>query len=78
MYEVFTKEGSTCGVFSTLDGAMKHAKIMNQFVTIKGTNCEICGVFGVAPPPADYEWSKEYRIGARKSKKVWIREDSEI
>jgi hypothetical protein len=41
MYKIEEKE------FATLDLAMSHAKALNVFVTIKGTEFEICGKFGV-------------------------------
>ena len=31
----------------SLDDAMKYAKTMNEFVTITGSDFEVCGVFGV-------------------------------
>jgi hypothetical protein len=44
---------------------MNLAKHMNEFVTIKGTNFEVCGIFGVdsiedgkCPNGVDYTWTK--------------------
>jgi hypothetical protein len=31
----------------TLDQAMAYAKTLNKFVTIKGPEFEVCGIFGV-------------------------------
>lgn len=73
MYGVWL--GETClNMSPTLDDAMKFAKGIGKFVIIKGNNIEIAGVFGVAPPPVDYEWKKEYSIGRRK--KEWKRDET--
>ena len=45
MYKVIGKE-ETFKVL-TLNEAMNVAKLMNEFVTIKGTDFEVCGIFGV-------------------------------
>jgi hypothetical protein len=45
MYKVIGKE-ETFKVL-TLAEAINLAKHMNEFVTIKGTDFEVCGVFGV-------------------------------
>jgi hypothetical protein len=45
MYKVIGKE-ETFKVL-TLNEAMNVAKSMNEFVTIKGTDFEVCGIFGV-------------------------------
>ena len=49
----------------TLEEAMKTAKALNEFVTIKGDNFEIVGKFGVdsikdgvCPDGIDYSWRK--------------------
>jgi len=61
----------------TLDEAMHTAKIMNEFVTIKGPDFEVCGMFGVdtvadgkCPDGVEYDWNKASRIGAPKRVKV--------
>ena len=63
MYKVI---GSTM-TFSvpTLDEAMQYAKSMNEFVTIKSTDFEIVGKFGVdsikngvCPDGIEYSWKK--------------------
>ena len=50
--------------FETLDDAMKHAKTLGYFVTIKGAGFEICGKFGVdsvehaiLPDGESYTWT---------------------
>jgi hypothetical protein len=75
MFEVKNKEKSE--IFATLDLAMTHAKNMNEFVTIKGPNFEVCGIFGVdsvknglCPDGVAYDWNKESRIGRVKKERV--------
>jgi hypothetical protein len=58
---------------TTLDEAMHTAKSLNEFVTIKSDNFEICGIFGVdsirdgvCPDGVKYDWNKSSRIGASK------------
>ena len=60
----------------TLDEAMLKAKAMNEFVTIKGTDFEVCGMFGVdsvsdgkCPAGVAYDWNKESRIGRVKKER---------
>ena len=67
MYKIEEKE------FATLDLAMAHAKLLNVFVTIKGDEFEVCGVFGVdsvrdgkCPDGVEYDWNKASRIGATR------------
>lgn len=57
----------------TLDEAMRTAKAMNEFVTIKSTDFEMVGMFGVdavkdgiCPDGIVYDWNKASRIGASK------------
>ncbi len=45
MYKIIGKEESFKVL--TLSEAMNVAKHMNEFVTIKGTDFEVCGKFGV-------------------------------
>ena len=45
IYKVISKQIET-GMF-TLDEAMAYAKTLNEFVTIKGPEFEVCGIFGV-------------------------------
>ena len=71
MYKVIGKE-ETFKVL-TLAEAMNIAKNMNEFVTIKGTDFEMVGMFGVdsikngrCPDGVAYDWNKASRIGAVK------------
>jgi hypothetical protein len=71
MYKVIGKE-EIFKVF-TLAEAMNLAKHMNEFVTIKGADFEVCGIFGVdavengkTPDGVAYTWNKASRIGATK------------
>ena len=73
MYKVIGKE-ETFKVL-TLAEAMNLAKHMNEFVTIKGADFEVCGMFGVdtvrdgkTPDGVDYTWNKASRIGGTKRK----------
>jgi hypothetical protein len=57
----------------TLAVAMNVAKSMNEFVTIKGADFEVCGIFGVdsvkdgkCPDGVVYDWNKASRIGVTK------------
>ena len=59
--------------FPSLDLAMKHAKVLNTFVTIRGTSFELVGKFGVdtvkdgvCPDGIAYDWNKNDRIGRVK------------
>ena len=61
----------------SLDDAMFLAKKMNEFVSIKGTDFEVCGMFGVdsvtdgkCPDGIAYDWNKESRIGRIKKERV--------
>ena len=71
MYKIEEKE------FATLDLAMAHAKALNVFVTIKGDEFEVCGLFGVdtvangvCPDGVAYDWNKASRIGRVKKERV--------
>ena len=61
----------------TLDEAMHTAKIMNEFVTITGSDFEVCGMFGVdsvkdglCPDGVAYDWNKSSRIGRVKKERT--------
>jgi hypothetical protein len=63
--------------FLDLDSAMEHAKLLNEFVTIKGDGFEVCGRFGVdsivdgkCPDGVAYDWNKASRIGRVKKERV--------
>jgi hypothetical protein len=52
---------------------MKFARIVGMFVTIRGPDFEVCGVFGVdtvrdgvCPDGVAYDWNKASRIGATR------------
>jgi hypothetical protein len=75
MYKVVGKE-ETFKVL-TLAEAMNVAKSMNEFVTIKGSDFEVCGMFGVdsirngvCPDGIAYDWNKASRIGRVKKQRA--------
>ena len=64
-------------VVLTLDEAMHTAKLMNEFVTIRSKDFEVCGMFGVdsvrdgkCPDGVAYDWNKASRIGRVKKERV--------
>jgi len=68
MYKVIGKEEAFRVL--TLAEAMNLAKHMNESVTIKGADFEVCGMFGVdtvkdglCPDGVEYDWNKAGRIG---------------
>jgi hypothetical protein len=76
MYKIISKNGLTLNVYSTLNEAMAFAKIVGLFVTIKGPEFEVCGVFGVdtvkdgkCPDGVAYDWNKSSRIGRVKKER---------
>ena len=73
MYTVISKLGLTLNVLPTLTEAMAFAKTVGMFVTIKGPEFEVCGMFGVdsvregkCPDGIAYDWNKASRIGATR------------
>lgn len=75
MYKVIGK--TVAFDVASLDEAMNTAKTMNEFVTIKAKDFEVCGVFGVdsikdgvCPDGVAYDWNKESRIGRVKKERV--------
>jgi hypothetical protein len=75
LFKVVSKEDEA--EFETLDLAMAHAKTLAVFVTIKGSEFEIVGMFGVdsvkdgvCPDGIAYDWNKASRIGAPKRVRV--------
>jgi hypothetical protein len=83
MYKVISKNNLTLNVCPTLDEAMSFSKTVGTFVTIKGPDFEVCGIFGVdivkdgkCPDGVAYDWNKESRIG--RVKKERIEDDSDI
>ena len=74
MFLVLCKEDRE---FDNLDLAMAYAKTLDEFVTIKGADFEVCGMFGVdsiqnglCPDGVKYDWNKASRIGRVKKEKV--------
>ena len=77
MYKVISKNGLPLNSYPTLDGAMAFAKTVGAFVTIKGIDFEVCGMFGVdsvkngvCPDGVAYDWNKSSRIGRVKKERV--------
>lgn len=77
MYKLINKAGVELDGFETLDSAMQAAKAVGFFVTIKGPDFEVCGIFGVdsvrngkCPDGVDYDWNKASRIGRVKKERV--------
>ena len=77
MFTLINRRGDTLDGFPTLDSAMQAAKAVGFFVTIKGPNFEVCGVFGVdsvkdgkCPDGVAYDWNKASRIGRVKKERV--------
>jgi hypothetical protein len=77
MYKVISKVGLPLNEYTTLNEAMAFAKTVGMFVTIKGPDFEVCGIFGVdsvkeglCPDGVAYDWNKASRIGAPKRVKV--------
>ena len=77
MYKVVSKNGLTLNSYPTLNEAMLFAKTVGIFVTIRGPEFEVCGVFGVdsiregkCPDGVAYDWNKESRIGRVKKERL--------
>lgn len=77
MYKVISKSGLPLFACDTLDSAMTFAKTVGMFVTIKGPDFEVCGIFGVdsvkdgkCPDGITYDWNKASRIGRLKKERV--------
>ena len=77
MYKLINKLGAELDGFETLDSAMQAAKAVGFFVTIKGPDFEVCGVFGVdtvadgkCPDGVAYDWNKASRIGRVKKERI--------
>lgn len=75
MYKVITKTDETS--FASLDLAMAYAKTLDIFVTIKGSDFEVVGIFGVdsvkdglCPDGVKYDWNKASRIGRVKKERT--------
>jgi hypothetical protein len=77
MYTIISKLGLTLNTVTTLEEAMAFAKTVGTFVTIKGSDFEVCGLFGVdtvkdgkCPDSIAYDWNKASRIGRVKKERV--------
>jgi len=77
MYKIISKNGLPLNSCPSLDEAMAFAKIVGTFVTIKGPDFEVCGLFGVdtvqeglCPDGVAYDWNKASRIGKTKRTRV--------
>ena len=77
MIEVISKNGLTLNVCPDLNEAMVFAKTVGMFVTIKGSEFEVCGVFGAdsikdgkCPDGVAYDWNKASRIGRVKKERT--------
>lgn len=77
MFKVISKNNLTLNELPTLDEAMTFAKTVGMFVTIKGPEFEVCGLFGVdsikdgkCPDGIAYDWNKASRIGRVKKERV--------
>jgi len=76
MYKIISKNGLPLNSCPTLDDAMAFAKTVGMFVTIKGIDFEVCGIFGVdtvknglCPDGVAYDWNKASRIGRVKKER---------
>jgi len=77
MYTIISKLGLTLNTVTTLEEAMAFAKTVGTFVTIKGSDFEVCGLFGIdtvkdgkCPDGIAYDWNKASRIGRVKKERV--------
>lgn len=77
MYKIISKIGLPLNTCVTLEDAMAFAKTVGMFVTIKGPDFEVCGMFGVdsikdgvCPDGVAYDWNKASRIGGMKRVRV--------
>ena len=76
-YQVISKNLLPLFSCNTLNEAMVFAKTVCMFVTIKGPDFEVCGLFGVdavkdgkCPDGVAYDWNKASRIGRVKKERV--------
>ena len=77
MYKIISKNGLPLNSYPTLNEAMSFAKIVGIFVTIKGPEFDVCGIFGVdtvadgkCPDGVAYDWNKASRIGRVKKERL--------
>jgi hypothetical protein len=76
-YQVISKNLLPLFSCNTLNEAMLFAKTVGLFVTIKGPDFEVCGIFGVdtvkdglCPDGVKYDWNKASRIGRVKKERL--------
>ena len=76
-YQVISKNQLPLFSCNTLNEAMLFAKTVGMFVTIKGSDFEVCGIFGVdavkngvCPDGVAYDWNKASRIGRMKKERI--------
>ena len=77
MFEVISNNKLPLNSYLTLDEAMTFSKTIGSFVTIKGPDFEVCGIFGVdsikdglCPNGVKYDWNKASRIGRVKRERT--------
>jgi len=77
MYKVISNNNLPLNSCPTLQEAMTFAKTVGMFVTIKGPEFEVCGIFGVdsiedgkCPDGIAYDWNKASRIGRVKKERT--------
>jgi len=77
VFELIDKKGFVRGRFSDLPKAIEAAKYIDEFLTIRGADFEVCGRFGVdsvrdgkCPDGVAYDWNKSSRIGRVKKERV--------
>ena len=85
MFKVISNNNLTLNDCSSLDEAMAFAKTVGAFVTIKGADFEVCGMFGVdsikdgkCPDGVAYDWNKASRIGGMKRERIIKDLDDEL
>ena len=77
MFKVISNNKLPLNSYLTLDEAMTFSKTVGSFVTIKGPDFEVCGIFGVdsikdgkCPDGVKYDWNKTSRIGRVKRERT--------
>lgn len=77
MFKVISNNKLPLNSYLTLDEALTFSKTIGSFVTIKGPDFEVCGIFGVdsikdglCPDGVKYDWNKASRIGRVKRERT--------